>query len=814
MKRNSKRRESGGAIREAAWIRDPGLPEGPHQYVCFRKGFRLGRGTFPGARLEIAAGSDFIAWINGVEAGRGQYSDWPWKKTFSSFPVSALLRPGDNVLAVLVYHRGADSSDHCAGPAGLRAALTAGQALVRTDATWRCMPHPAFRRGPMPKVSVQMGFTTEFDARLDPGEWPLPGFDDSGWRRAGLADVSAPGFWETPVPRPVPCLRILAPVRTTVCMQGDFVRTTVKETTAATMREDALVSRPAAEVFEAGGQARVLDFDADGGTGLLLRAPPDGFTGRFLVVDCGREEVGLLTLCVEAPAGTILDIGHGEHLDDGRVRTSMGGRNFADRYICRAGRQTFTLPFRRVGARYLEMHVSSYGEPVKVLYLGLRPVEYPAPMPGAFRSGDALADSAWRIGRRTLHLCMHEHYEDCPWREQALYAFDSRNQALYGYQAFGNYDFAAASFTLLGNGFHPEDGLLELCAPARVGWPADGRFLHINIPVFTLVWIVEVAEHWLYSGKPSLFAGFRDRILEILERMEKLRDARTGLYRLPDIPGIWHFYEWEQGLSGRLGDENPGDRLDAPFHLFLHEAIGACGWMLEQAGETDRAAVMRKRGGQLGQAIRKHFWDPSRQLFATYLQEGRREHFSELVQMLMLKAGLVEPRRVSALLRSMEEPGCVPMTLASRLYQVLGLMPRGMEARRRVARTIEAEWSAMMLRGATSFWETRLGGDDFEAAGSLCHGWSALPVYYYQAWVLGVRPVCPGFEEFVIQPYPGRLTRAEGVVPTPRGHIRVSWERQGKGLVVQASGPAACRPRFLAYPEAPIVKATYNGKRR
>lgn len=813
MKRTSRRRESGGAIRDAEWIWDPALPEGPHQYVCFRKTFRLGRGTPAKADLEIAAGSDFIAWINGVEAGRGQYSDWPRKKTYSSLPAAQLLRAGDNVLAVLVYHRGADSSDHCAGPAGLRAALAAGKVAVRTDATWRCMPHPAFRQGPMPKVSVQMGFTTEFDARLDL-EWHQPGFDDARWRQAGVRADSVPAVPQALSLRPVSCLRIREPVRTTVCLQGDFVRTAMRETTAATMREDALVSRLAAEVFEEGGQGRVMDLGADGDRGLILRAPPDGFTGRFLVADCGREEVGLLTLCVEAPAGTVLDIGHGEHLDDGRVRTSMGGRNFADRYICREGRQTFTLPFRRVGARYLELHVSDYRQPVKVVYLGLRPIEYPVPMPGAFRSGDALADAAWRIGRRTLHLCMHEHYEDCPWREQALYAYDSRNQALYGYQAFGNYDFAAASFTLLGNGFHPDDGLLELCAPARVGWPADGRFLHINIPVFTLVWIVEVAEHWLYSGKPVLFSGFRDRILEILQRMEKLRDERTGLYRLPDIPGIWHFYEWEQGLAGRLGDENPGDRLDAPFHLFLHEAIGACGWMLEQAGEPEQAAAMRKRRDQLGQAIRTHFWDPARKLFATYLQEGRREHFSELVQMLMLKAGLVDSRKVSTLLRSMDAPGCVPMTLASRLYQVLGLMPQGVEARRRVALTIESEWSAMILRGATSFWETRLGGDDFDAAGSLCHGWSALPVYYYQAWVLGVRPILPGFREFVIQPYPDRFARAEGVVPTPRGNIRVCWERQGKGLVIRASGPAACRPRFLAYPEARILEATYNGKRR
>ena len=28
-------------------------------------------------------------------------------------------------------------------------------------------------------------------------------------------------------------------------------------------------------------------------------------------------------------------------------------------------------------------------------------------------------------------------------------------------------------------------------------------------------------------------------------------------------------------------------------------------------------------------------------------------------------------------------------------------------------------------------WETILGDADFDNAGSLCHGWSAMPVYYY-----------------------------------------------------------------------------------
>ena len=37
----------------------------------------------------------------------------------------------------------------------------------------------------------------------------------------------------------------------------------------------------------------------------------------------------------------------------------------------------------------------------------------------------------------------------------------------------------------------------------------------------------------------------------------------------------------------------------------------------------------------------------------------------------------------------------------------------------------------MLDEGATSAWETKIGASDFSNAGSLCHGWSAVPVYYY-----------------------------------------------------------------------------------
>ena len=229
--------------------------------------------------------------------------------------------------------------------------------------------------------------------------------------------------------------------------------------------------------------------------------PPKDADGRFLVIDLGREEAGLLTFLLDAPAGTVMDIAHGEHLHDGRVRAYIGGRHFADRYICAEGENRFTLP-RRLGLRYLQFHFTRFNRPIRLDYLGLLPTELPLAETGAFASSDALADRIYDVGRRTLELCMHEHYEDCPWREQSLYAGDGRNQALYGYYAFGNYDFAAACFDLLGRGLRP-DGMLELTAPAKP---------RVVIPCYSLIWITALAEHWLYSGDSALFETFGDQI--------------------------------------------------------------------------------------------------------------------------------------------------------------------------------------------------------------------------------------------------------------------------------------------------------------
>lgn len=59
-----------------------------------------------------------------------------------------------------------------------------------------------------------------------------------------------------------------------------------------------------------------------------------------------------------------------------------------------------------------------------------------------FQIGDILSQKIYDTAVRTLKLCIHEPYEDIPWREQSLYCFDSRNQMLCGYYAFQEFKFA------------------------------------------------------------------------------------------------------------------------------------------------------------------------------------------------------------------------------------------------------------------------------------------------------------------------------------------------------------------------------------
>ncbi|KAI0106122.1 glycoside hydrolase family 78 protein [Hypoxylon sp. NC0597] len=92
-------------------------------------------------------------------------------------------------------------------------------------------------------------------------------------------------------------------------------------------------------------------------------------------------------------------------------------------------------------------------------------------------------------------------------------------------------------------------------------------------------------------------------------------------------------------------------------------------------------------------------------------------------------------------------------------------------------------------------------GSKYEGAfTSLAHGWSTGVTPLLTTYVLGVRPLKPGFKEWTIRPLPSvDLTWAKGVVPTPYGPLSVQWERsQTDGhIVVNVVPPPGTNGRIV-----------------
>ncbi|MCK5845507.1 MAG: family 78 glycoside hydrolase catalytic domain, partial [Victivallales bacterium] len=624
--------------------------------------------------------------------------------------------------------------------------------------------------------------------------------DDSKWTEPVVRAKTLDGFWKTLEPRPVPPLLLKERVSTRIVMQGRLFREREFDTFADTVANDFLTHFPLNRFFDGVEQefpAPYPELDGKGDANWMFQPPEPLANGCFLVVDLGSEYVGLIDIELSASSGTVIDISHGEHLLDGKVRNKIGDRNFTDRYVCKDGVNRYVLPFRRIGGRYLQLNITKMDCSISIKYVGIRPLEAPRPPAGDFISGDRVADLTHEVGVRTLELCMHEHYEDCPWREQALYAYDSRNQALYGYYVWGNYKFAKASLDLLGKGVR-SDGFLEICAPAK-----SIR----TIPIFSFVWVSEINEYWLHSGDDSLFREFDSQMEFMIGARLKNCDRRNGLYTFGDDDGLWHFYEWAPGLS--VVDVEK-DEHHAPYNLYFIEMLESYSAMLRRAGRTAEAEKYLAIAIELKEAVHKSFWDSNKRCYASKMINGELTEYHDHIQFLAIYNDIVPEEKRGELLTKISSRSLESLTLSAMPYMLRSMMKISSDAREYAAKVVFSVFSKMILAGATSLWETQEGPDAFGGAGSLCHAWSSLPVYYHLAYVLGVRPIEPGFRTFAVSPYSNGFGAVKGSIPTPSGMIDVEWTRNDDGLRLEMSGPENLTPILEELPDSPICSANYN----
>ena len=426
------------------------------------------------------------------------------------------------------------------------------------------------------------------------------------------------------------------------------------------------------------------------------------------IVDFGKETVGLVSLDFLSPAVQKITVAWGEDLQNGHVRQRIEDRDFSFDYVAKAGKNEYVHYMLRLGCRYLEIHTEM---PIEIKTVGLIPQVYSI-KEKRITLDNELDQKIYDACVNTLKLCMLEHYVDTPWREQCLYVYDSRNQALCGYHVFdeGNAKYVRANLKLISQD-RREDGLLAICYPCG---------LDLTIPSFSLYYFLQVNEYLKNTGDTTLAQEVYDKLIAVLNVF--IDNRNDGLVLKFEGKNHWNFYDWSPYLDGELhGTEDavPDLMINLLFILALKNLREIAVKLGKPFAYGDLLEESKKRTTEA-------FYNADKGLYSMTVGG---DEYTVLGNALAVLAGVaLDKKSVCEKIVGGELSDC---SLSMKIFKYDALLATDKEKYGEwVLNEIRREYGKMIAQGDT-VWETIDGASAFDNAGSLCHGWSAIPIYYY-----------------------------------------------------------------------------------
>ena len=501
-----------------------------------------------------------------------------------------------------------------------------------------------------------------------------------------------------------------------------------------------------------------------------VRIEPNGNDKQF-VLDFGKEVYGEIELYLEAEQGICLDIDTSEcwHQDKYELPPDL---NSGFRYLTRTGEQAYKSHLRR-GFRYLFLTIRNQTAPVDIYRICCCAKEYPVAQRGQFLCSDWELNRIWNISARTVFLCMEDTYTDCPSYEQAYWIGDGRVEALVNYYIYGAYALSANSFSLvipsLERSFLPEAQVPTGC--------------NTVIPLWSILWMLSCLEYYTYSGDKDVTEKLFQAVLTTLDRLHTCRNQQ-GLIELTG----WNMFDWadmDTPINGVITHQN------VLLAIVLDKASKLAA-LLDKEEEAEKFSI---RGKNLKEAINANLWDIQQGAFIDSIHSDgiRSSVFSVQTNFLAYLCDCADEERKQRLQKLLVDPPeefvSIGSPFASFFYYEA--LEKANQAEK-IVEDIRSRWGKMLEFGASSCWETFYGFEKNRITRSHCHGWSSAPGYFLPRLILGVKPIKPGFREFVVEPKVCGLNWAQGRVPTPFGPIEVSWEKNKGKLELSVRTPPEC----------------------
>ena len=292
-------------------------------------------------------------------------------------------------------------------------------------------------------------------------------------------------------------------------------------------------------------------------------------------------------------------------------------------------------------------------------------------------------------------------------------------------------------------------------------------------------WPTEWSHHMpMMAAMDYLYTGDVSPVRKHLEALRKkllLEKARPDGLLVASAIVDWPAGERDNYNNGIADPDQPkqvGPMVNTVANAFFYRAIVDQALLERACDHDDESRRLENSAEILRETFNRVFFDPECGL---YVDGEGSNHVSLHANFFPLALGLVPAERVSKIAEYIESRGMACSVYGAQyLLEALFAAGRDDQAIRLMGGCGPRTWRHMIDAGSTMTWEAW----DEKAKPNLTwnHPWGAAPANILPRFVLGVRPLTPGFSKILVAPRLGPLKWVAGKVPTPHGPVTVKIE--------------------------------------
>jgi len=465
-------------------------------------------------------------------------------------------------------------------------------------------------------------------------------------------------------------------------------------------------------------------------------------------------------LVVTRGKGAEIRFGNCEALFDGenkKNRSEFDGKNFRsdyDYFTTDGGLERAFETFWWRAGRFIELCFKTQEEPLFIDKLLLTESRYPFFPQGTFESDNTFYNEILPICLRSVEMCSHETYMDCPYYEQLMYIGDTRIQVLLTYVYSNDTRLPKKAIEMF------VEGMINHTGVPNCQYPCGGGKI---IPSFSL-WLIGIVHDYV------LWNDDKEYLFEIMPALRSIIDhylLEKGKLGLLKTPKGWNYVDWvdESNKDWFYGEPNDsGTGYLSVFNLQFVHVLELMTELENYCGESELARRALRYSEEIFEAVEDAFWDEEMQLYSDDLKHT---YFCEQTQVVALLCKKLSNRKARIIEAEIEDGS--KLTVKCSIYFSFYLF-EAMKSRRNsnVIQTRLKQW------GILKEFDFSTTPEVFESyTRSDCHAWGAHPAYHFLTTILGIRPADFAFERVTINPLLGDLKFANGTLIHPLGEIKV-----------------------------------------